>query len=145
MAGKEIWDRVGEENSGLHGSDAKRGTVVKKPPRRKNAIRVNAMAIAHLVKALEEGCYSYEELTEQCGFSLQTARHYVKAMYKVGIVHIADWTEDKRGVRTVKVWALGQGDDAKKPHRITPKEACAKYRVKMKQIKLMQQMTGQNR
>lgn len=137
-----VW--CGEKSSGLYGSDAEQRVAVKKAPRRKNIIRVNAMAIANLIKALDEGCYCYEELTELCGFSIQTARHYVKALYKVGMVHIADWTEDKRGVRTVKVWALGEGVDAKKPQPIPAKVACAKYRAKMKQIKLMQQMTGQN-
>ena len=144
MGREDVRDWGSQTDSQLHGSDAERGTVVKKPPRRKNFIRVNAMAIAHLIKALSEGCYCYAELTELCGFSIQTARHYVKALHKVGMVHIADWTEDKRGIRTVKVWALGEGSDAKKPQPITAKEACAKYRAKMKQIKLMQQMTGQN-
>lgn len=145
MDREDVRGGIGGDHSGFHGQDEVRGDVVRKSPRRKNTIRVNAMSIAHLVKALEEECYSYAELAEQCGFSIQTTRHYVKALHKVGVVRIVDWTEDKRGIRTVKVWGLGEGTDAKKPQPITAKEACAKYRAKMKQIKLMQQMTGQNK
>lgn len=115
-----------------------------KAPRRKNAIRVNAMAVSTMVSALYEGAYTADDLSCMSGLSLQTVRHYLKALYKAKAIYIADWTEDKRGVRSVRAFAIGNSPDAKKPRPITSKEACAKYRAKMKQIKLMQQMTGQN-
>lgn len=100
------------------------------------------MAIAKMLGMLMQDATA-NELSEESGLSIQTVRRYLKELYKNNVIHIADYTEDNRGIRTVKVWAFGDNPDAKKPQRITSKEACAKYRAKMKQIKLMQQMTGQ--
>ena len=112
--------------------------------KRKNAIRVNAIAVSQIIAALNTGAYTAFDLVDISGLSLQTVRHYLKALYKAKAIHIADWAEDGRGNRTARAFMIGNFPDAKKPQRITPKEACAKYRAKMKQIKLMQQMTGQN-
>lgn len=112
--------------------------------RRKVAVRVNALAVSHMITALCNGPHSAYELQDISGLSIQTVRHYLKALYKNKAIHIADWTEDGRGNRTTRSFMIGNEDDAKKPQRITAKVACAKYRAKMKQIKLMQQMTGQN-
>jgi len=114
-----------------------------KPARRKNFIRVNAMAVSRMIAAMNDAPYTAQELTEESGLSMQTVRNYLKALYKAKAIHIADWTEDERGVRSTRAFMIGNKDDAKKPRPITSKEACAKYRAKMKQIKLMQQMTGQ--
>lgn len=89
-----------------------------------------------------EGC-SVNELSEQSGLAKQTIRRYLRELQKNKVIHISEWTEDARGVCTVKVWAFGDKPDAKKPQPKTAKEACAKYRAKMKHIKLIQQMTGQ--
>ena len=113
-----------------------------KAPRRKNAVRVNALAIGQLVGALTRSAYTAAELVDECGLSIQTIRFYLKAMYKAKAIHIADWTEDGRGNRTTRAFMIGDFPDAKKPQRISAKDACAKYRAKMKQLKLVQQMTG---
>lgn len=83
------------------------------------------------------------ELSEESGLSIPTVRKYLKELHKYNVIHISRYVKDKRGNMTVKSWALGDKPDAKKPRRVTPKQACAKYRAKMKHIKLMQQMTGQ--
>jgi len=115
-----------------------------KTPRKKNAIRVNALVVSKMISAMCSGPHSAYELRDISGLGIQTVRNYLKALHKAKAIHIADWTEDGRGNRTTRSFMIGNDDDAKKPQRITAKEACAKYRAKMKQIKLMQQMTGQN-
>lgn len=112
--------------------------------RRKNAVRVNAIAVAQIIAALNTSAYTAYDLEEISGLSIQTVRHYLKALYKAKAIHIADWAEDGRGNRTTRAFMIGDLPDAKKPQPITAKEACAKYRAKMKQLKLVQQMTGQN-
>jgi predicted transcriptional regulator len=145
MGGKEVWDRLGQENSGVHGPNEKRGTAVRKSPRRKNIIRVNATAVAQMLSRMIEDQATIDELAQASGLSFNTVSKYLKALHKAKVVYVADWTEDKRGIRTIRSWSIGNQPDAKKPQPITAKEACAKYRAKMKQIKLMQQMTGQNK
>jgi transcription initiation factor IIE alpha subunit len=139
MDRETVRDGFSEESSGPHGQAANFGN---RTPKRKNFIRVNAMAIGKMLGMLMQEA-SANEISEESGLSVQTVRRYLKELYKNNVIHIADYAEDNRGVRTVKVWAFGDNPDAKKPQRITSKEACAKYRAKMKQIKMMQQMTGQ--
>lgn len=128
------------KNTTLHGFDEKRGIGLT---RQKNVIRVNAMAVAQMIAALSSAPHSAYELEEISGLSIQTVRYYLKALHKAKAIYIADWTEDGRGNRTTRSFMIGNEDDAKKPQRISAKEACAKYRAKIRQIKLMQQMTGQ--
>lgn len=111
--------------------------------KRKNAVRVNALAVAQMISAMCDAPQTAYELRDTSGLSIQTVRHYLKALYKAKAIHIADWTEDGRGNRTTRAFMIGNDIDAKKPQRVSAKDACAKYRAKMKQIKLMQQMTGQ--
>ena len=127
----------------IHGQNEKRRDGLK-AARRKNAVRVNAIAVAQIIAALNTSAYTAYDLEEISGLSIQTVRHYLKALYKAKAIHIADWTEDGRGNRTTRAFMIGDFPDAKKPQPITAKEACAKYRAKMKQLKLVQQMTGQN-
>lgn len=110
------------------------GNLIK---RRKNFVRVNGTAFAHLIKCLQEECYSQQELAEKCGLSTQTIRLYMKAMHKIKAVHIADWNEDVRGGRTLKVFGLGDKPDAKKPKPKTSTESCRKYREKKKMMKIL--------
>lgn len=145
MDREEVWAGRSQTYQVVYGSDEEGGTVVKKPPRRKNAVRVNATAVSQMIRGLLDNCYTSEDFAEMSGLSIQTVRHYLKTLKKAGAVHIVDWTEDARGVRSIKVWGIGDKPDAKKPTPLTSKELCRKYREKKKQIKLLQQMTGQNK
>lgn len=111
-------------------------------PKRKNFVRLNAISFAKMLSMLMQEA-TVNELSEESGLAVNTVRRYLKELYKNNIIHIADYTEDNRGIRTVKVWAFGDSPDAKKPPKVTTEEANRNYRAKMKQIKLMQQMTGQ--
>ena len=112
--------------------------------RRKNFIRVNAMSVAQMIKSVEQACYTMPEIAEQCGLSLQTVRRYLSVFYKFKVVHIADWSEDKRGVRTVKIFGYGEQADAPKPKPQTAAQTCAKYRAKKKQMKIQNALTGKD-
>jgi len=117
---------------------------MKAVPRRKNAVRVNAMAVSQMIAALNVAPTTAAELAEMCGLTIQTVRHYLKALHNAKAVHIADWEEDPHGARSIRAYMIGDKPDVKKPQPIDNKVACAKYRAKMKQLKLIQQMTGQN-
>jgi predicted ArsR family transcriptional regulator len=106
---------------------------------KKPVIRVNAIAIAEMLKAAQEGVYTAYELSEISGLSINTVRGYINVFHKNGIVHISDWEEDLRGNRTRKVFKLGKGKDMPKPKQ-TASEVNRRYREKMKQIKLMKEL-----
>lgn len=105
-------------------------------------MRVNAIAITELMIGLQDGCHSMLELAEMTGLAIQTVRLYCKTMHRKKIVHIADWAEDAKGGRTLKVFALGSGKDMPKPKRKSGAEVCARYRSKQKHLAMVQAMAG---
>lgn len=108
------------------------------------SVRVNAIALSELLVGLQDGCHSVHELSELSGLSIQTVRYYLKQLHKRGIIHIADWTEDVRGSRILKVFELGVGKDVPKPKPKSKAAACVKWRAKNKQKKMLSMMATQN-
>ena len=100
-------------------------------------VRVNAVAIAHLLIGLQDACHTCHQLADLTGLRVGTIRHYLKTLHAKGIIHICDWNEDARGSRTLKVYTLGSGVDMPKPKKKGAKAACAKYRAKQKQLALV--------
>lgn len=138
-----VRDRSSEAYPGVYGSNAAGLAAIRNSPRRKNSVRVNATAVAQMIGRMIQEPATAFELVEISGLSLNTVRHYLNALRKAKAAYIYDWTECRTGVRTTKVWAVGDKPDAKKPQPKSNKEICAKYRAKMKHLKLVQQMTGQ--
>ena len=108
---------------------------------KKKVIRVNAIAIAEMLKAAQEGIYTSWELVEISGLSINTVRGYMNVFHKAGIVHVCDWDEDARGNRTRKVYKLGKGKDVAKP-KLSQQEVNRRYREKTKAMKLMKDMNA---
>ena len=79
--------------------------------RRKNFFRVNAHSVAILIREIQLECYSQQELADLSGLTIQTVRLYLKHLHKAGAIHIADWAEDKRGGRTLKIYGMGGKPD----------------------------------
>ncbi len=105
--------------------------------RRKNTVRVNAMAVALLIRDLQEGVYTVPELADRSGLSAQTVRLYLKALHKANAVYICDWDEDRKGSRTLRVYAIGDKKDVPKPQPQSAKDACKKYRQKKKMMAML--------
>lgn len=108
---------------------------------KKKVIRVNAIAIAEMLKAAQEGIYTSWELVEMTGLSINTVRGYMNVFHKAGVVHVCDWEEDTRGNRTRKVYKLGAGKDVKKP-KMSQSEVNRRYREKTKALKLMKALNA---
>lgn len=103
---------------------------------RKKAVRLNAITNAQLMLKLSEGVYTQLELAEESGLCVRTVRPYLKALHKVGVIHICEWTEDALGHRSQVVYKLGKGKDVEKP-KMDEKAIAKRYREKLKQRKLM--------
>ena len=108
--------------------------------RRKNFFRVNAHSVAILIREIQLECHSQQELADLCGLTIQTVRLYLKHLYNAKAIHIADWAEDKRGGRTLKVYGMGCKPDMPKPKPKSSKEACRQYREKKKMLKMINAM-----
>lgn len=106
--------------------------------------RANAIAVAELMLGLHDACHTLTELADITGLAIQTVRRYCTLMHKRRVLHICDWREDKRGGRTLKVYALGEGVDMPKPKPKSSVEVCARYRAKRKQRVMLQRMAANN-
>lgn len=104
--------------------------------------KVNALAFAHLVKYLNEASYSCAELAEMTGLHYVTVLDHTRTMHKVGALHICAWHPDSRGRHLIKIYAIGERRDAKRPKK-TPAERQAAYRTKQQQIDITRRLHGQ--
>lgn len=100
-----------------------------------------ATAFARLIKELLHGDMSRKELAEESGLYITTVVEYTKAMHREGVVHVCRWEPDARGKHSIPIYKLGKGKDAPRI-RMTAAERQAKYRAKIRQLKLMRALTG---
>ena len=84
-------------------------------PGTKKGVNVGAMTYAKLIRLLEEGRLSTEELAEQLGLHYLTVIEYLNALYKENVIHIHAWRKDNANRSSIRIYILGGGLDAKKP------------------------------
>ena len=116
-------------------------TQHKGRPMKRKLVKVNALAYAHLIKALQEGDHTVRDLADITGLQELTVYHYCRELHRVKAAHIATFAEDARGYRTATVYKLGEGQDAKRK-RFSAKERTARYRSKIKEQELVRVMGG---
>jgi predicted ArsR family transcriptional regulator len=109
------------------------------PPKNKRMIKINAILQAQLIKLLLEGTYTCAELAEQTGLHYVTVLQYTRELHRVGAAHIAEWEKDWRGRDLSKIYKLGAGKD-KPRHKFTQAQRQVAYRIKKKQMKLMEML-----
>lgn len=109
---------------------------------KRKLVKVNALAYAHLVKALEDGDHTVAALAEITGLQPLTVYHYCRELHRVKAAHIAEYAPDSRGFHTAKVYKLGWGKDAKLTQRLSPAERTAASRAKRKEREHLAVMAG---
>lgn len=103
--------------------------------------RLNAIAFAHMIKALQDGPCSPYELVVPTGLHVRTLYAYLHAMNRVGAVHIAGWEKNSRDTETTPVYALGPGRN--KPKRVlSDAQKQARRREKRRAVALLHTMAG---
>ena len=107
---------------------------------KREMVKVNALAFAHLVKNMD-GTLTCQELAEQSGLHYVTVLHYTRTMHKVGAAHIAGWEKDSRGRDIIKVYKLGPGRDAKR-ERMPAAERQRRYRAKKRMGEMISLTAG---
>ena len=107
-------------------------------------VKVNALSFAHLVKEMLAGEYTCEELAERTGLHYVTVLHYTREMHKAGAAYICAWRMNHRKQYVLKVYGIGNRDDARKPRAaLTPAQRTQKYRAKLKRRKEYEQRQHQ--
>lgn len=81
--------------------------------------RLNAIAFAKIIDAMQTASCTYYELVETSGLSYITVMRYVIAMHKEGVIHITGYEPDSLGRSARAAYALGRGTDAKRSPRST--------------------------
>lgn len=88
-------------------------------PKDKRRRRINAKAIALMMRMMMGKRCTMADLVESSGLCLHTVRAYVKALHLAGVCHISGWKMDKRGAFTTPTWTIGVKDDVEKPKQIS--------------------------
>ena len=113
------------------------------PPRNKGKkiIKINAIAQAQLIKLLLDGVYTCHELADQTGLHYVTVLHYTRELHSAGAVHICAWQKDGRGRDAIKIYKIGEGNDARRK-KMTEAERQAKSRQKKFNLEMMHRIAA---
>lgn len=104
-------------------------------------VKINAISQAHLIKLLLEGTHTCAELAEATGLHYVTVLHYTRELHKVKAAHICMWEKDNRGRDLLKVYKLGEGQDAKR-RKMTAMQRQKLYRERKKMSRMNQVLAG---
>lgn len=74
-------------------------------------------ASAHMQQALATKPQTLDDLVTISGLAKPVVTRYINELYKADqkIVHVADWGEDARGYKTIRLFAWGGKPDCPKP------------------------------
>jgi hypothetical protein len=75
-------------------------------------VRLGAMSMAKITRALLDGACSIRELQVVSGLSTNTLHEYMRALRKERVVHISGWEKDATGRDSLRIFKLGAGKDA---------------------------------
>jgi hypothetical protein len=105
-------------------------------------IKMGAISYALMLKHMIEGVYTCQELADFTGLHLVTVYQYTREICAAGAAHICHYEPDARGRHNIKVYKLGPGKNAKKP-RVPAAKRTARYREKLKTLRLIHATAGQ--
>jgi len=107
----------------------------------------SAVALAMLMRAIDAGPMTAEELAEHTGMSQLTVRSIVKALRQHSLAHIGAWDErSATGGASAARYALGMGKDAKPPPLVSREQINRQYREGKKardeQLQVLRALAG---
>jgi biotin operon repressor len=85
------------------------------PPKGKPQVKLNAALFAMAIEELMTGPTTAQTIADITGMGQVTVWHLIRALRKRGVVHIDSYEADTNGRQMVRVFALGHGEDAKRP------------------------------
>lgn len=103
----------------------------------KKPVRLGAMSMAKITRALLDGPCSVSELRMASGLSVNTLHEYMRALRKEGVVHISGWERDAMGRESLRVYKLGFGKDVARRKK-SKAQIARECRARKQQAKLAQ-------
>lgn len=103
----------------------------------KKPVRLGAMSMAKITRALLDGPCSIGELRLASGLSTNTLHEYMRALRKEGVVHISGWERDAMGRESLRVYSLGFGKDVGRQKK-SKAQIARECRARKQQAKLAQ-------
>ena len=98
-----------------------------------SAPRMCAKKYALLIADLRSGHFSFNDMAQHTGLSLNTVRTHVHALREAKQVHIRSWEADSRGCESIALWVLGPGKDAARRLQ-TRAEIKARHRARNRKL-----------
>jgi hypothetical protein len=83
-------------------------------------LRINALSVAKMMVALQQGPCTAADLIEISGLCRVTVRQYLQALHREGGCYVFGWEKNSRGADCRAVYAWGDGRD--KPRAV---QTCA--------------------
>lgn len=105
-------------------------------------LKVNAMALGHLMRALTEEPRTITELAELTGLHYHTVREWVNALHDQGVVFIAGYEKDRRDRDNAPLWLFGVDKRDAKKSKLTAAERQARVRARIKAAKMLNLITA---
>lgn len=82
---------------------------------KKPTVRASYLSFALLLEELLSGPSTAKALADHTGMGHRYMCRLLATLYSKKVIHISGWERDALGRAGVRVYALGQGKDAKKP------------------------------
>lgn len=106
-------------------------------------IATNARFLGTMIRHLQDVPSTVPELAEASGLHTDTVRSHLFAWKAAGAVRVVGWEQDRFGRYCSKVYAFGQGADAKRPAQPKARRE-AGYRARRAQMSLQNAICGVN-
>ena len=105
--------------------------------KKRSQARVNPLALSKMLKAMTEPA-SWQDIQDECGLSQRTLGPYIAALRKEKIIYLAGWEKDSRGCHSIRLWKLGDKEDARKPKPKTDSQRSSEYQKRQRVRKAME-------
>lgn len=79
--------------------------------------RINALSVAKMVRAFQEGACPISKLVDVSGLHIHTVREYVNALLKEGCIHLYAWDKDAMDRDNIRIYKWGRGVAAERTRK----------------------------
>lgn len=105
-------------------------------------LRLNALSAALMMRAMLDGPCTVKELIEVTGLARQSVWRYLRALHKVGAIHIAEWESDALDRPQIPAFSMGVANDKARPKQPRARKSRRKQRYARDVQRAMIQMTA---
>lgn len=112
------------------------------PPRGKPQIKLNATMFVLLLEELVSGPCSAQHLADHTGLGVVTVQRVLRHMRAKHLARIAAWEKDANGRYQIRIFAFGEGRDAKRPPPKKKNDSLREWRARVRQRSMDAVLSG---